>query len=148
MQPPALAGGRCAVKAYDQVSLPAASAAGIAHTRVVGRLIRAAGDVGGVRHLVNRRQQGLRLAQVAQLELRRLQVIAKLLHGVGVDQCAGRLALGVNRRLQVTAIMLSHWLFVQCFYWFPNSSDYLFIPLQGAGRACRVYRYLSSLVSR
>ena len=92
------------------------------------RLIRAAGQVGRNRHLVDRAQERVGLRQRTKLQLRRLELVTQLLHGVRVDQRARGLAFGMDRRLYVAAIMLSHRLFIRRFYWFPNSSDYIFIP--------------------
>ena len=127
----------------------AAAPAPVPGIRIAGRLIRAARQIGRNGHLVDRAQKRVGLRQRAKLQLRRLKVVAQLLHGVRVDQRARGLAFGMDRRLYIAAIMLSHRLFIRRFYWFPNSSDYIFIPFpMGAGHSCRVYRCLSSLVSR
>lgn len=91
-------------------------------------LIGAARRIRGHRARTQRVDERLGLAQISKLQLRRLKVIAQLLHGVLVDELPGRLGLGVDRRLDVAANMLPYWLFIQYFYWFPNSSDYIFIP--------------------
>nr|DAR34785.1 MAG TPA: hypothetical protein [Caudoviricetes sp.] len=72
---------------------------------VVARLIRAARQIRRHRGLVDGREQRVGLRQRAELELGRLQVVAQLLHRVGVDERAGGLALRVDRRLHIAATL-------------------------------------------
>ena len=123
---------RCYSVVFILLERIAATAATRVGARIDSSLIGATRQVRGHGRFVDRRQQGVGLRQRAKLQLRRMKVIAQFLHGVRVDQCARGFALGMDRSLDVTAIMLSHRLFIRRFYWFPNSSDYIFIPFCGS----------------
>ena len=110
----------------------AAASAPVVGIRMAGRLIRAAREIGRNRRFVDRAQERVGLRQRSKLQLRRLELVAQLLHAVRVDQRARGLAFGMDRCLYITAIMLSHRLFIRRFYWLPNSSDYIFIPFCGS----------------
>ena len=121
-----------------------------AATAIAGSCIRGAGKVSGAGAGSQFIDKGLSLRDVAQLQLcshqltiALFQLVTQSLHSVGINECAGCFAFGVNSTGDFAcvlssikangidiavrlAILLSQRLFILYLLQFPISSDYIF----------------------